>query len=345
VASKEWIVRQYDHEVQGSSVVKPFVGVANDGPSDAAVIRPVLGSRRGVVIACGMNPRYGDFDTYHMAASAIDEAVRNCVAVGADPRRIAVLDNFCWGDCERPETLGSLVRAALACHDVAVVLGTPFISGKDSLNNEFSYTDETGMRRTIAIPPSLLISALGQVDDVGQCVTMDLKQPGNLLYLVGETRDELGGSHFALVNHLEGRQVPTVDPERARVTFAAVHSAIRSGLLRACHDLSEGGLAVAAAEMAFAGGLGARIDLDAVATENAAKEPAIRLFSESNTRFLCEISPERANEFERAMANVPQTKIGEVTEEPRLVIGTGERALVDADIAKLKEAWQATFRW
>ena len=189
-------MRQYDHEVQGGSVVKPFVGVANDGPSDAAVIRPVLGSRRGVVIACGMNPRYGDFDTYHMAASAIDEAVRNCVAVGADPRRIAILDNFCWGDCERPETLGSLVRAAIACHDVAIALGTPFISGKDSLNNEFSYTDASGERRTIAIPPSLLISAMGQVDDVAKCVTMDFKQPGNLLYLVGETRDELGGSHF-----------------------------------------------------------------------------------------------------------------------------------------------------
>jgi phosphoribosylformylglycinamidine synthase II len=345
VASKEWIVRQYDHEVQGGSVVKPFVGMANDGPSDAAVIRPVLGSRRGVVIACGMNPLYSDFDTYHMAASAIDEAVRNCVAVGADPRRIAILDNFCWGDCERTETLGRLVRAALACHDVAIALATPFISGKDSLNNEFSYTDESGARRTIAIPPTLLISALGQVDDVGQCVTMDLKQPGNFLYLVGQMRDELGASHFALVNHLEGGQVPTVNPERARLTFAAVHSAIRGGLVRACHDLSEGGLAVTAAEMAFAGGLGARINLDAVATENAAKEPAIKLFSESNTRFLCEISPERANEFERAMANVPQTKIGEVTQEPRLVIGSGERALVDADIAKLKEAWQATFRW
>jgi phosphoribosylformylglycinamidine synthase len=345
VASKEWIVRQYDHEVQGGSAVKPFVGVANDGPSDAAVIRPVLGSRRGVVIACGMNPRYGDFDTYHMAASAIDEAVRNCVAVGADPRRIAILDNFCWGDCERPETLGSLVRAALACHDVAVALGTPFISGKDSLNNEFSYTDEKGERRTIAIPPSLLISALGQVDDVSQCVTMDFKQAGNLLYLVGETRDELGGSHFALANGFEGGQVPTVDPDRARETFAAVHSAIRGGLVRACHDLSEGGLAVAAAEMAFAGGLGARVDLNTVAKENAANEPAIGLFSESNTRFLCEVSPEQASEFERVMANLPHARIGEVMAAPRLVMSSGERALIDDDIAKLKEAWQATFRW
>jgi phosphoribosylformylglycinamidine synthase len=340
VASKEWIVRQYDHEVQGGSVVKPFVGAANDGPSDAAVIRPVLDSRRGVVIACGMNPRFGDYDTYHMAASAIDEAVRNCVAVGADPRRIAILDNFCWGDCERPETLGSLVRAAIACHDVAVVLGTPFISGKDSLNNEFSYTDTAGERRTIAIPPSLLISAIGQVDDVSQCVTMDFKQPGNFVYLLGETRDELGGSHFAFVNNLQGGHVPTVNPERARDTFAAVHQAIRTGLVRACHDLSEGGLAVAAAEMAFAGGYGARIDIRPVSAE-----PIVALFSESNTRFLCEVPPEKAGEFESVMAGLPVAKIGEVSPADRLIFALGERILVDANIHELKEAWQAPFRW
>ena len=149
VASKEWVIRQYDHEVQGGSVIKPLVGVENDGPSDAAVVRPVLDSRSRVVVSCGMNPRYGDFDPYHMAASAIDEAVRNCVAVGADPSRIAILDNFCWGYTDRPETLGSLVRAALACHDVAIAFGTPFISGKDSLNNEFSYeVRQTASRRS-----------------------------------------------------------------------------------------------------------------------------------------------------------------------------------------------------
>ena len=137
MCSKEWVIRQYDHEVQGGSVLKPLVGLTNDGPGDAAVLRPVLNSRRGIIVACGMNPRYADFDTYWMAASAIDEAVRNCVAVGADPDRIAILDNFCWGTTDRPETLGSLVRAALACYDVATALGTPFISGKDSLNNEF----------------------------------------------------------------------------------------------------------------------------------------------------------------------------------------------------------------
>ena len=161
VCSKEWVIRQYDHEVQGGSVVKPLVGLANDGPSDAAVLRPVLSSRRGLVVACGINPRFGDLDPYQMAASAVDEAVRNCVAVGADPERIALLDNFCWGDCERPETLGSLVRAAMACHDSAVALGLPFISGKDSLNNEFRYTAAAGQKQIIAIPATLLISRPG----------------------------------------------------------------------------------------------------------------------------------------------------------------------------------------
>ncbi|MEM6799023.1 MAG: phosphoribosylformylglycinamidine synthase subunit PurL, partial [Planctomycetota bacterium] len=262
VASKESVIRQYDHEVQGGSVVKPLVGVASDGPGDAAVVRPKLTSRRGVVISCGMNPRYGDLDTYHMAASAIDEAIRNAVAVGADPTRIALLDNFCWGDCENAETLGSLVRSALACRDLALAFDAPFISGKDSLNNE--YADKEGLRPNVVIPPSLLISAMGQIDDVAKCVTMDFKAAGNAIYLVGVTRDELGGSHFALVNELAGGQPPVVDAEAAKRLFAAVHKAINSGAVAACHDLSEGGLAVALAEMAFAGGLGAAVDLDAM---------------------------------------------------------------------------------
>jgi phosphoribosylformylglycinamidine (FGAM) synthase-like enzyme len=345
VASKEWIVRQYDHEVQGGSAVKPFVGVANDGPSDAAVVRPVLGSRRGIAISCGMNPRYGDFDPYHMAASAIDEAVRNCVAVGADPSQIAILDNFCWGDCERPETLGGLVRAALACYDVSVALGTPFISGKDSLNNEFSYMNGEGRKQTIAIPPSLLISAIGQVADVSRCVTMDLKHAGNLLYVVGETRDELGGSHFAMVNGLEGGQVPTVTPEVARRTFVAVHQAISGGLVRACHDPSEGGLAVAVAEMAFAGGLGTSVDLAAMPVGEAKLDDVSRLFSESNTRFLCEVEPDNATAFESAFNGLSIGRIGQVVDGDRLEIRTGDKKLIDENIHTLKEAWQATFRW
>ncbi len=366
VASKEWIVRQYDHEVQGGSVVKPLVGVENDGPGDAAVLRPRLESYRGIAVACGMNPRYGDLDTYWMAASAIDEAVRNCIALGADPKRIAILDNFCWGNTERPETLGSLVRAALACHDLAVALGTPFISGKDSLNNEFR---PQGAEEPIAIPPSLLISAMGIVEDVRRCVTMDLKAAGNALYLVGLTRCEMGGSHFGLVRGLAGGRVPKVDAEGARQTFAALHTAIRQGtvrvfgqplgvaadaplpaaapqgMVRACHDLSEGGLAVAAAEMAFAGGLGARIELNRIPHTDAAAHPAALLFSESNTRFLCEVPPEQAADFEAALEGLPAARIGHVEETSRLTITHHGTAVIDAAIDALKESWQAPLRW
>jgi phosphoribosylformylglycinamidine synthase len=363
VCSKEWVIRQYDHEVQGGSAVKPLVGAANDGPGDAAVLRPVLNSRRGIVISCGMNPRYGDLDTYWMAASAIDEAVRNCVAVGADPRRIAILDNFCWGATDRPETLGSLVRAALACYDVATALGTPFISGKDSLNNEFR---PRGATEPISIPPSLLISAIGQVDDVGRCVTMDLKEPGNLLYIVGLTANELGGSHFALIHGLSGGQVPKVDPQMAKQTFAAIHRAIDAGLVRACHDLSEGGLAVALAEMAFAGGLGAKISLAGVPTDSGGLSQfsgglsqfsvhengtvpfqitAVLLFSESNTRFLCEVRPDNATAFEAAVASIPHARIGEVTDSGTLEILSENATIVSGDVSVLKEAWQKPLRW
>ncbi|MAT68063.1 MAG: hypothetical protein CMJ58_00910 [Planctomycetaceae bacterium] len=339
VASKQWIIRQYDHEVQGGSVLKPLVGVAEDGPGDAAVVRPVLNSRRGVVVSCGMNPRYGEFDTYHMATSAIDEAVRNCVAVGADPRRIAVLDNFCWGDCEKNETLGSLVRAAIACHDLSLELETPFVSGKDSLNNEFSFVDESGAKQTIAIPPSLLISALGQVDDVAKCVSMDLKQPGNLLFVVGVTREELGGSHYALVNNLIGGAVPTVDPPRAKATFAAIHAAIDAGLLASCHDCSEGGLAAAVAEMAFAGGYGVDADFDAAPVDGDVT-PAGRLFSESNTRFVCEVTEANAAAFAQTLANIPHAKLGVVGHDDRVKIRVANETVVDATLAELKAAWQ-----
>ncbi len=214
VCSKEWIIRQYDHEVQGGSVIKPLVGIREDGPGDAAVVMPVLGEWTGLAIGCGLNPRYGDLDPYAMAASAIDEAVRNVVAVGADPSRIALLDNFCWGNTDRPEVLGSLVRAAEACRDVALAYNMPFISGKDSLNNEYHAGG-----KNIVIPPTLLISALGRVPDVRRCVTMDLKESGNLLFLVGATKDEMGGSHFHLVRGLEGGTVPRPDVDVGAAHF------------------------------------------------------------------------------------------------------------------------------
>jgi phosphoribosylformylglycinamidine synthase len=338
VCSKEWIIRQYDHEVQGGSVVKPLVGVKEDGPGDAAVIMPVLGSWRGLAVGCGLNPRYGDLDPYRMAAAAIDEAVRNVVAVGADPGRIALLDNFCWGNTDRPEVLGSLVRAAEACRDLAIAFGMPFISGKDSLKNEY----HSGGRH-IVIPPTLLISALGQVPDVRRCVTMDLKQPDDLLYLVGVTREELGGSHYHLAQGLEGGEVPAVDVELAPRLFRKMHEAITKGLIRACHDCSEGGLAVAVAEMAFAGGVGA--DVTWLYTSADVSDAAL-LFGESASRFVVEVRPERAADFEACLGDVPFVRLGKTIKEPRLRIADrkGEWA-VWATLEQLKEAWQQPLRW
>jgi phosphoribosylformylglycinamidine synthase II len=340
VCSKEWIIRQYDHEVQAGSVVKPLVGVANDGPSDAAVVQPDLGSRRGLVISCGMNPRYGDYDPYWMAAAAIDEAVRNCIAVGADPDRIAILDNFCWGNTERPETLGSLVRAALACHDVAIAYGTPFVSGKDSLNNEFTYEQSPGVAtpgrsRTISIPPSLLITALGQVNDITRCVTMDLKEPGNSLYQVGVTKGWFGGTHYDLVTGQSHDGPALVDLARAIATFRQVNQAIDQGLVRSCHDLSEGGLAVALAEMAFAGGLG----VDAFLAPFGKLEDDIVLFSETPSRFVIEVEPAKAAAFEQSIPTA--IRLGTVTATGRVSIQSLEgRTLIDESIAALKSSWQ-----
>lgn len=344
VASKEWVIRQYDHEVQGGSVVKPLVGPQCDGPGDAAVIRPRLESKRGLVISCGMNPHYGDFDTYHMAASAIDEAMRNAVAVGADPAKIAILDNFCWGYTDRAETLGSLVRAAIACQDMAITLGTPFVSGKDSLNNEFSFDNADGQRETISIPPSLLISAMGQIDDVTKSVTMDAKETGNVVFLAGITKNELGGSHLALVRDLDGGHVPQVDSELAKQTFATIHEAIQNGWIRSCHDLSEGGLAVAAAEMAMAGNLGMNLDLSQAANDLNSTQI---LFSESNTRFLIETTPENADEFHRLLqsANVPVGRLGTIDSSGELVVTCEGTVVLQVDLDEAKAAWKSPLDW
>ncbi len=337
VCSKEWIIRQYDHEVQGGSVIKPLVGAASDGPGNASVITPVFGSWAGLAGGCGINPQFGDRDPYHMACLAIDEAVRNVVAVGANPARIALLDNFCWGNTDRPEVLGSLVRAAQACRDVALAFQMPFISGKDSLNNEFRHAG-----KRIVIPPTLLISAMGQVPDVRRCATMDLKEPGNMLVLVGVTKAELGGSHYHLVTGQNGGHVPRVDLSAAPEVFAKVHRAIVEGLVRSCHDLSEGGLAVAVAEMAFAGAIGA----DVTNLKSIALPEMDALFSESPTRFLLEILPSKLAELQALFGNVPLTPLGQTVKEKRLrIAGADGEWLLWAPLDQLKDAWQKPLRW
>ncbi|HEX40710.1 MAG TPA: phosphoribosylformylglycinamidine synthase, partial [Phycisphaerales bacterium] len=342
VASKEWVIRQYDHEVQGGSVVKPLTGVANDGPSDAAVILPKLDGRRGLAVSCGMNPLYGDIDPYAMALAGIDEAVRNLICVGARSDRIALLDNFCWGDCTRPQTLGTLVRAAQACYDAALAYSAPFISGKDSLNNEFKCADGT----RISIPATLLISAISLVDDVNQCVTMDAKRPGNFLFVVGRTGNELGGSHYYKIHGHLGGNVPQTDLKIAPKIAGALSGAIAEGLVAACHDCSEGGLVVALAEMAFAGGLGVDADLRGLVRSKDCLRADMQLFSESTARYIVEVAPEHFDGFARRMLNLPFGQLGKVSNSGRLTIrdDSGKR-VIDAAIADLKAAWQRTFDW
>lgn len=341
VCSKEWVIRQYDHEVQGGSVLKPLVGADSDGPGDAAVIRPVPGSDRGIIVSNGINPKYGDIDPYRMAASAIDEALRQVIAVGGSLERVALLDNFCWGDPEKPDRMAGLVLAARACHDMSLAYGTPFISGKDSLYNE--YGDNGG---GICIPPTLLVSALGVMDDVNRAVTMDCKQAGGLIYIVGLTFNELGGSHYFDIHGFKGNTVPDVDPARGKAVMDALSSAISKGLVRACHDCSEGGIGVAAAEMAFAGGLGMKLDLSKVPLGEAIGRDDFVLFSESNTRFLVEVAPGDKEEFEGALRDTAHAAIGKVIRKGVFEVkGRSGETIVSASIYEMKEAWQGPLRW
>ena len=337
VSSKADVIHRYDHEVQAATVIKPLVGAEDDGPSDAAVLHPLeIQGPEGLALSCGINPHYGRRDPYAMAWAVIDEALRNLVCVGADPDRVALLDNFCWGNPALPDRLGSLVRAAQGCHDAALAYGAPFISGKDSLNNEF--VDADGRTRTI--PPTLLISAIGHVPDVRQTLTMDLKRAGNLIYLAGETRAEFGGSlYHRLIGH-DGGAAPAPVPD-SLATMRALHCAARADLIRAMHDLSEGGLGVAAAEMCIAGRLGMDLSLDALARHSDTDDTYGRLFAESAGRFLIEVAPENRTAFEAALDGSTLSCIGRVTSEPHLTIQGGDGPLVTTSVAALRAAWQS----
>lgn len=345
IASKHWIIQQYDHEVQGGSVIKPLVGRDGSGPSDAAVIMPVETSTRGLAIANGLATGLKD-DPYRMTLAAIDECVRNLVCVGADPSRIAILDNFCWPSCGDAQSLGTLVQAAEACYDGAKAYRTPFISGKDSLNNQF--TTEDGV--TIRIPPTLLISGMAIVPDVRRCVTMDAKQSGNLLLVVGETGSQMGGSHYELLygsaaNHQALHELPTVDLLKGPRTAMAVANVIRAGLAQSAHDCSEGGLLVAASEMAFAGGLGLKLDLALLPTAGDLDSPA-ECFAETPSRYLLEVRRDDLDAIDAIMrehvGDVRWAIVGEFNESGRLTL---DAAGVDVAIEDLRGAWRGTLDW
>jgi len=328
IASKERVIRTYDHEVKGNTVLKPLQGEF-DGPNDAAVLKPLDNSWKGLVISCGMNPSYGKIDPYWMAAAAIDEAIRNNIAVGG--RRIALLDNFTWGNPEKPDRLGSLVRACKACYDFAKAFRTPFISGKDSLYNESPLGPVT---------PTLLITAVGIVPDIRLVVSMDVKEPGNSIYIVGQTFKELGGSEYYKLKGFMGYTVPKVRTAQAKKAFNSITKAIDLGLVKACHDLSEGGLAVAATEMAFAGGYGINLYLKRVPTKNLLRDDFV-MFSESNSRFLVEVSQKAKAEFEIVMKDTVFAEIGKVTRSSQLrVYGLRGNVIVDASLNDLLAYWK-----
>ncbi|MFH1782955.1 MAG: phosphoribosylformylglycinamidine synthase subunit PurL [Candidatus Omnitrophota bacterium] len=343
VASKEWVIRQYDHEVQGQSVLKPLVGVKNDGPGDASIIRPKFDSKKGIIISNGINPRFGLIDPYWMAASVIDEALRQVVAVGGSVEKTAILDNFCWGNTDKEDRLGDLVRASFGCLDIAKGYGVPFISGKDSLNNEYSVHG-----KTISIPPTLLISAISVMEDVEKAISMDFKEDKSLIYIIGMTYDELGGSHYNMINGSVGNSVPKVDVKNGLKVFDRVFKATKLGLIRSCHDLSEGGIAVALAEMAFSGEKGVEVSLKEVpheVTSHKTQDTSI-MFSESNTRFIVEVKKEDKKRFEAIMKGISFGEIGVTTNKKDFkVSGVNSEKIISSDIYTLKEAWQRTLRW
>ncbi|MDD5344643.1 MAG: AIR synthase-related protein, partial [Smithella sp.] len=342
ICSKESVVRQYDHEVQGGSVIKPLVGAENDGPSDAAIIRPILDSMEGVVVAHGICPRYSDIDTYHMTACAMDEAIRNAVAVGADLDHLAGLDNFCWCDpvksVKTPDgeyKLAQLVRANMAIYDYTTAFGVPCISGKDSMKNDYQIG-----KTKISIPPTLLFSVIGKIKDVCKAITMDAKRPQDLVYIIGETKEELGGSEWFALQKIVGNNIPGVIATKAIKIYRTLHKAMQSGIIASCHDCSDGGLAVALAETAFAGGLGMNIDLNFVPYRGKKRNDYI-LFSETASRFVVTVHPEDKRKFEKIMAGNITRGIGLVTSDGLFqVTGLGGKLIIKEKISKLKDAWQ-----
>ena len=358
IASKHWIIRQYDHEVQGGSVVKPLVGPGQDGPSDGAVIRPKLGSMKGIAIGCGLAPHLSekstesglarDGDSYWATLAAMDEAIRNAVCVGANPARTAILDNFCWPKCDNPEQLGTLVRAAEACYVGALAYRTPFISGKDSLSNQF--TTEDG--RVITIPQTLLVTALGMVDDVTLARTMDAKKAGNVLLIVGATSRNLGGSHATMCGLIGGDAnlaIPRVDLKQGPGNARAVAKLIGERLVASAHDCSDGGLLVAAAEMAFAGRVGLDLDLQGLpAAIGGTPDATAACFAETPSRYLLEVAPDKLDRVIRGLrdAKVPFGQVGTFAAHDRLTLRTPQQGqLLDAKLDDLRNAWLRPLDW
>ncbi|MBI5744529.1 MAG: phosphoribosylformylglycinamidine synthase subunit PurL [Elusimicrobia bacterium] len=336
ICSRHSVITQYDHEVQGGTVGKPLQGKYGDGPGDAAVIWPQaatldLKDLSGFAVAHGFAPAVGRLDPYQMALHSIDEAVRNLLCSGADISRTAILDNFCAASPRDPRVMGDLVLAAEGCRDAAIAYGAPFISGKDSFYNQSKDADG----REYPIPISLLISATAPVEDVRRAVTINFKQAGNPVYLAGASLRGMGGSVYNEISDTGNNAVPALDMKAAVKLYAALAKAMKAGCVAAAHDVSQGGLGVTLAEMAFSGGLGAELDL-APAPRGKGLTSTELLFGESPARLVLEVVKGREREFQGYLKGLPAAEIGRVSGEPRLRVA----GLFDEDIAGLKACWR-----
>jgi len=351
ISSKEYITRQFDHEVQGTSVIKHLVGKDSDVYNDAVVIKPVFDSDEGIAIASGINPKYSQIDTYYMTASAIDEAIRRIIAVGGSLKRIALNDNFCWpsplSSSQNPDAkykLAQLIRANQALYDYTLAFETPCVSGKDSMSVDGIVKDENGKEHRISALPTLQISAVGKIDNIGKCLTMEVKKPGDLIYALGITADELGGSEYYEMKGETGLNVPKVNAKTAINLYNTLSLAIKEGLIASVHGCHKGGLGVTLAQTSFAGGYGLDVDLKKVPTDNLVSDDKI-LYSESPSRFVVTVSPENKKGFEKKLNGNIYQQIGRVRDDEIFRIrGIEGKIIIEENIYKFKTAWQKTFK-
>ncbi len=342
ITSFEFISQQYDHIVQGNAVIGPLQGRGRVN-GDTSVIRPVLSSNKGAIMSQALYPAYSEIDPYNMAASCIDSAIRNAVATGANPAKLALLDNFCWCSSNEPERLGQLKLAAKACYDYAVAYGTPFISGKDSMFNDFKGFDNNGKPIKISVPPTLLISSFGVIDDVTSVVSLDVKTPEDLLYLLGDTYEELAGSEYFEMKNATSNAVPKVDSRKNKKMYAAFYKAIKKNLIASSISVGRGGLAVAIAKKAIGGMLGTDVSLKNIPGEVTRDDFA--LYSESQGRILITIAKENKAAFEKALQGNTILQIGKVTKDPTIKIkGLKGNEIVNLNLKKATNSYKKTFK-
>ena len=351
ICARNWIQRQYDHEVQGGSAIKPLTGKARDIPSDAAVVRPILGSNKGIAVSQALNPFYSKIDTYHMTAATIDEAVRKVLSVGGNPNHLGGVDNFCWPTIEYHPTnnpdgrykAAQLVRANWALRDYCLSFRIPLLSGKDSMYIDGNLEGPYGERHKVSGMPTFLFTVCSVVEDVSKCITMDAKFAGDLVYILGETKNELGASEYYQMMGSVGLKVPKVNAEELWPQYLALHRAITEGLVSSCHAVSRGGLAVHLAMVTMAGELGMEIQLPMIPVASQLTVSQI-LYSESCGRFVITVAPEKKERFEKIFSDMKMEQVGFITESGYFSIrdARGE-VIIQEDVFTLKGSWKKRF--